>query len=420
MSSNRHFRRKGKRLGIADVISAEDYEGQPVNSKIELIRALVPLGLMAIKDMLEQEVCELAGARYGRGSEVFRHGTNPGSVALTGQRHPIRVPRLRVRAGGEMPLSSWAALQTADAPDERLLKRVLYGLSCRNYEAAAEAIPGAIGLARSSVSRGFVEASAAKLREFQERSLSRYDVVALLLDGKTFAEDSLVVALGITVLGGKILLGFVQTATENERVLTPFLRSLIERGLDPSAGLLVVIDGAKGLRAAALKAFNGKCAIQRCQWHKRQNVVAHLPKSEQAAWRKRLQRAYERPTYSEAKAALTRLQKELSLLNTSAAASLDEGFEETLTLHRLGLFQLLGVSLKTTNGIESVFSQVERYCSKVSRWSTSNQKQRWLAASLLDVEPRLRKLKGFRHLPQLRQALQRELKINLRDNQRAA
>src|ERR1700693_5474213 len=142
MSSNRDFRRKGKRFGTADVISAADYEGQPVNSKIELIRALVPLGLMAIKDMLEHEVCELAGARYGRGSEVFRHGTNPGSGALAGPRPPTLVPRLRARAGGEMPLSSWAALQTADAPDERLLKRVLYGLSCRNYEAAAEAIPG--------------------------------------------------------------------------------------------------------------------------------------------------------------------------------------------------------------------------------------------------------------------------------------
>ena len=90
------------------------------------------------------------------------------------------------------------------------------------------------GRSGSTVSRAFIEASAAKLRALQERDLSREDVVALVLDGKTFAESTMVVALGITMTGEKRFLGFVETDTENEKVLTPFLRSLVERGLDVS------------------------------------------------------------------------------------------------------------------------------------------------------------------------------------------
>ena len=90
-------------------------------------------------------------------------------------------------AGGEIPLRSYEELSPDGAVNELLLRRVLYGISCRNYESAAEAIPGAIGLSSSTVSRGFVQASGAKLREMQERDLSAEDVVAIFLDGKMFA-----------------------------------------------------------------------------------------------------------------------------------------------------------------------------------------------------------------------------------------
>ena len=192
----------------------------------------------------------------------------------------------------------------------------------------------------------------------------------------------------------------------------PFLRSLVERGLDVSQGLLVVLDGGKGLRAAVRKAFRDRALVHRCQWHKRENVVSDLPTTEQAAWRQRLQRAYTRPTYEEAVAALDTLHRELTARNQSAAASLAEGLDETLTLHRLGLYGVLGRSLKTTNCLESVNALVEERCAKVDHWQNSSQRHRWLATALLDIEPRLRKLMGYRHLPTLRTALKRALKID--------
>jgi putative transposase len=239
-------RKKRKRIGPPQVIRREDYQGQDVNGRLELIRALIPLGLIAVYEELEAEVEQLAGPRYRRkpeGVEHYRHGTNRGSVKLAGQRIPVSVTRVR-GPGGESPLASYRRLHKGEDHDEGLFRRVLYGISCQDYEAAAEAVPGAIGLSGSTVSRQFIEASQAKLREFQERDLSGQDIVAIFVDGKSFADDQMVLALGVTMGGQKVMLGFVQTETENTRVLTSFFRSLLDRGLDVSRGALAVIDGA--------------------------------------------------------------------------------------------------------------------------------------------------------------------------------
>ena len=366
--------KKSRRLGEPEVMAREEYGELEVDVKIEMIRSLIPLGLMHVHELLDDEVKELAGERYARKDELERgrrHGTNPGTVGLAGQRVPIRVPRVRSQEGVEIPLRSYEALNDGGEVNDLLLKRVLYGISCRNYEAAAEAIPGAIGLSSSTVSRGFVQASAAKLREMQERDLSGEDVVALFLDGKSFADAMMVIALGITLSGEKRFLGFVETDTENEKVLTPFLRSLLARGLDSSQGLLVIIDGGKSLKAAVKKAFRKRVLIQRCQWHKRENVVSYLSKGEQASLRKRLQSAYNRPEYKEALAALDQLHDELEERNQSAAASLEDGIEETLTLHRLGVYGVPAVR------IALLFRSLPRKkSSSITRWVRKRGRRR--------------------------------------------
>ena len=248
-----------------------------------------------------------------------------------------------------------------------------------------------------------------------------------LVQGKTIGIDATTLEANAALRsivrrdsGETYQVGFVETDTENEKVLTPFLRSLVERGLDVSQGLLVVLDGGKGLRAAVRKAFRHRALVQRCQWHKRENVVSYLAKREHASWRQRLQRAYNRPTYDEAVTALTALHRELEHRNQSAARSLAEGLNETLTLHRLGLYGVLGRSLKTTNGLESVNALVEERCAKVDHWQNSSQRHRWLATALLDIEPRLRKVMGYRHLPTLRVALKAELKIDTTPSEKEA
>ena len=97
--------KKTKRLGPVRVIRPEQYEGFDVDSKLECIHALIPLGLMRIQELLEDEVGALAGARYARKSSLLpgrRHGSNPGSVQLAGQRHPFQIPRVQYVTGGEI------------------------------------------------------------------------------------------------------------------------------------------------------------------------------------------------------------------------------------------------------------------------------------------------------------------------------
>jgi len=406
----RQIRRKGKHVGPVPVpvTAAPD-----IDARVALIQALIPVGLERVHELLQEEVEHLAGQWYqreGRQPGYVRWTSQRGSIYLADQKLPITVPRVRDRLRDqEVPLQSYERLQRPRAVDMGLLHKVLGGLSTREYARCAEAVPEAFGLSSSTVSRRFIRASARKLRELSERRLEGYDLVALMLDGKTFAEDEMVVAVGVTITGEKVLLGFVQTATENRKVCAAFLRELVERGLRFDLGLLVVTDGAKGLHAAVREVFEAAAVLQRCQWHKRENVLEYLPERHRATFRRKLQAAYEHPTYEKAKRALGKVRAELVLLNASAAASLDEGLEETLTLHRLGIFHELGTSLKTTNALESIHARVESRTAKVDHWRNSEQKQRWLATALLDLEPRLRRIRNYRALPLLREAIRRQL-----------
>ena len=406
----RQIRRKGKDIGIVPVPATATAE---LDARIALIQALIPVALERVQAELKADVERLAGERYVREGRLPGHvrwTLQRGSIYLADQKIPIEVPRVRDRLRNqEVPLPTYERLQAPRTLDTGLLHKVLGGLSTREYERCAEAVPEAFGLSASTVSRRFKRASARKLQELSERRLEGYDLVTLLLDGKTFAEDEMVTAVGVTITGEKVLLGFVQTATENRKVCAAFLRELVERGLRVDLGLLVITDGAKGLHAAVREVFGTAALLQRCQWHKRENVLAYLPDRHRATFRRKLQAAYDQPTYDKAKRALGKVRAALILLNVSAASSLDEGLEETLTLHRLGVFQQLGTSLNTTNALESIHARVESRTAKVDHWRNSEQKQRWLATALLDLEPRLRRIRNYRALPLLREALRRQM-----------
>ena len=397
-------------------------EAMAVDVKVEMIQALIPIGLRYVKEVLEQEVKQLAGERYQRNGLPGhdRWGEQGGSVYLLDHKLPIMVPRVRDQSEGkEVRLRSYEQLQEPRDRDEGVLRRILRGLSCRSYEDCATEVPEAFGMSGSSVSRRYIRASARELRRLCERRLEGYDIVVLILDGKRFGSDEMVIALGVSSDGRKIPLGFIQTGAENERVCREMLEGLLERGLKVEPGLLCVIDGSKGLRKAIYGVFGNKALVQRCQWHKRENVVGYLPKTMQAQMRRKLQGAYQEPTYERAKEKLLKIRKELQLINQSAVSSLDEGLEETLTLHRLGLFRELGVSFKTTNCIESLMALIGQRTDKVDYWRNSDQKHRWLGAALLDIEPRLRRVKGYRHLPQLRIAIHKDTEKQKVDQKQA-
>lgn len=82
-----------------------------------------------------------------------------------------------------------------------------------------------------------------------------------------------------------------------------------------------------------------------------------------------------------------------------AARSLDEGFDETLTINRLGLSEQLRRLFSSTNIIESCFSLADDLCRNVKRWRDANMAWRWAGTVLLEVEKRFHRIKGYRDLP---------------------
>jgi transposase-like protein len=396
------------RMDFAGEAEASFYD---VDSLVESIQMLIPLGLKAVGEALQAEVALLAGESHARrDTSIRRWGYNDGSVYLGKQKVPVSVPRVRdVEACREIPLKTYEALRSPGVIEKSALALVLNGISQRKYEKAATLIPETFGIKSSSVSRHFVKASALELKKFLGRDLSGEDIVSIFVDGKRFAEHGIIVALGVTVGGKKTPLGFIESATENHAVCRDFINGLVERGLKVDDGILFVVDGSKGLHKGIKEALGERAFIQRCQWHKRENVVKYLDKRHQGRFRAKLQGAYEEPSYEKAKARLLVIRKELSLVNESAVASLDEGLEETLTLHKLGMFGKLGRSFKTTNCLESVNRQLGMYTGRVCRWRNSNMRQRWVASALMEIEPRLRKVSGYKHLPELREIMKRVL-----------
>jgi transposase-like protein len=378
-------------------------------SRLAAIQALIPLGLAAVGEELCKDLLELAGEKHQRDGIGHRWGFNDGSVYLADQKVHVRVPRVRSKTDGqELPLPAYERLQEPGVVEELALKRVINGISTGRYKEAALCVPETFGIARNSVSRKWIRASARKLKALQERSLKKHDFVAMILDGKTFGENEIIIALGITLQGDKVILGFIEANTENFVVCRDYLNGLIGRGLNIDQEILIVIDGGKGLRKAVDVVLGAKAFVQRCQFHKRENVMGYLSKERQSEFKKKLQGAYEENGYAEAREKLLAIRRELKGINLSAVKSLDEGFEETLTLHRLGMFEKLGISLKTTNLLENINGSLERLTGRVCRWRVSDQRQRWVGAALLEIEPGLRRLKGYQHLPTLRLAMKAE------------
>lgn len=239
--------RKAKAVEMRDL---EEYGAMEMDSKVALINELIPIGLMHVKAVLQDEVTALAGEKYKRNGlhGHDRWGKQQGSIYIQEQRIPIMVPRVRNSIRDrEVKLRAYEQMQEPGAAaNDRLLRKVLHGLSCGRYRECSEAIPEALSLSPSTVSRRYLRASRRKLKEIVERRLDGYSFVAIVLDGKSFGDDGLIMAVGVTTGGKKVLLGIIQSGSENHTVCRDFLKSLINRGLRYEDGLLCVIDGAKG------------------------------------------------------------------------------------------------------------------------------------------------------------------------------
>lgn len=383
--------------------------------KLDLVQNHLSICQIMLNELFEEEVCQKAGERYSHSKpndgKYSRWGYNPGSVHIGDKKLRMDIPRIRDNDNGKFEgLESYDQVRRVEMPTDQLLQGVLKGLSMRDYEGVIDHLGEAFGLSKSSISRSFVEKTEERLKEFESRNLSNYDITAIFIDGKYLAKEQIMIVLGVTMQGDKIPLGFLQTHTENSGPIKDLFTSLIDRGLKYEQGILFIVDGAKGIRKAIEEVFKDKQVIQRCTWHKRENVEKYLKEEDQNWFRAEYNAAISQPKHKDAEAAIKELIKKLEQLNISAARSLEEGLSGgILTLHKLGVNTYLERSFKTTNPIENLNSQLGKYLRKVKRWKNSNMRYRWVASGLLEIEGNMKKINNYKKLPLLRKAIQKHL-----------
>jgi len=366
----------------------------------ELVRQA---GLQLMDLLMQEEVRELVGERSQRQAErsANRWGSEQGYCVVMGQKVPVKRPRVRTTDDQEVRLGSYEMFHRGEPLTETVWEKLMLGLSTRKYGQAVRQFSEAYGLEKSAISEHFIAASRAKLKDLMESRLDKTRLCALLIDATPFEGQQMVVALGIGQDGRKTILGIRQGATENATVVGELLGDLVSRGLDFTEPRLYVLDGGKALTAAVKRYAGESAAIQRCQVHKRRNVLDHLTDEQKPGIAKRLHAAYALEDYATAKQALNKLHRELMDLNPSAARSLGEGMEETLTVHRLHVPMQLRKTLASTNVIESAFSTVERVCRNVKRWHDGDHRERWVGSGLLVAQKQFRRIIGYKQIPAL-------------------
>jgi transposase-like protein len=369
----------------------------------DLLSLVHQLGLQAVAAMLEAERTKLCGERYKHDASrrATRAGSTRGELALGGRRVALKRPRVVDRDGHEVPLDTWSELGSTDPLDLRALEQMAIGVATRKYARSLERLPDGVetrGTSKSAVSRRFVALTTEKLAEWMARPLGELDIWAVFIDGIHFGEHIVLCALGVDATGAKHVLGLWEGATENEVACKAMLENLVARGLKSNRSRLFIIDGSAGLRAAIRKHFGRRTLVQRCQVHKVRNVTGHLPDDRHADVRAAMREAYKCTKVETAKRLLNNLARSLQKKHPSAAASLREGLDETLTVIGLGLPARLTRSFSTTNPVENMNGSIRRTTRRVKRWDDGTMILRWVLVGVLEAARGFRRLKGHKDM----------------------
>ena len=371
----------------------------------------VHAGKQVLAAMMEADRAALCGPKGvpDAARRAVRGGTTGSKVVLGGQRIDIRRPRVRALDAGEVPLPTFAWAAGVDPLNTATMTAIAAGVSTRRYAKTVDRLPPdehSSATSSSAVSRRFVALSQQQLDGWLQRKLDKLDLSGVMIDGIHFRDSVILVALGIDAKGNKHVLGLREGSTEATRVVRSLLSDLIDRGLDAQRMRLWVIDGGKALRKAIVETFGPLALVQRCQEHKRRNVIEHLPEQMHVSINRALRDVWSSRDNKLARKQMMRLAASLQARHPGAAASLHEGMEETLTLQAMGIAGALYRTLRTTNPIENLNGSVAHYSRNVRRWKDASMILRWAASSLSDASGRFRKLRGFAEMRNLLAALE--------------
>ena len=379
-----------------------------------LLNLSIELGFEVMRQILELDVEALAGkkGKHNPNRTAYRHGNEPTKVVLGGEKRSIDKPRVRSTSGVELPLTSLVQFQNEDSLSQAVLAKLLRGVSTRKYAGTMEhPSPDSTCTSKSEVNRRFIAALEPMVTEFLSRHLED-DYPVIMIDGMSIGEMTVLAAMGIKGDGTKQMLSVMEGGSENHLVANALLADLVGRGLAADIPRLFVLDGSKALHKAVKDTFGEYATVQRCQVHKKRNVLSHLPKSEQSNVGLAISRAYLEFDYDKAKNVLLLIADNLECRYPTAANSLLEGLEETLTVHRLEIPALLRQTLCSTNPMESANSVCMGIVRRIKNWKNGEMILRNIAAGFLETEKSFRRIKGYRQIPILTSSLFSLLKLD--------
>ena len=380
-----------------------------VDAQAELQELVVQSGLKVLEAMLEEDRVAGCGPRYAHPPErrTSRAGHAPSEVVLGGRKVALRRPRGR-HAGQEVAVPTFRAFAADDPLNRRVVEQMLVGVATRQYGRSLEPLGPdgrTRGTSKSAVSRRFVAQTQAQLDAGRATPLADLDLAVLLLAGVHVGHPCIVVALGIDVTGQKHALGVWEGSTEHTTVCQGLLTNLQSRGLRTARSVLVILDGAKALHTAVTQTFGAAAVLQRCQIHKQRNVLEYLPQAPRPWVQAILTRAYTHRNVKAARRLLQDLARRLDTDHPSAATSVRDGLDETLTILGFGLSERRQRSLATTNAAESLLSRTRHVKRHVKRWRGGAMVLRWVAAGVLEATKGFRRIKGCKDMSQLVAAL---------------
>ena len=385
--------------------------GAFANIEKSFFELCIDSGQQVLSAMMEQDREDLCGPRWKRDPDrsAGRAGTTKSEVTLGGRRIAITRPRVRSKEGIEVELPSFAFAANRDPLDRPTLNAVACGISNRKYARSLDPLPEEIedrSTSKSSVSRRYVAMTTKQMTSWLTAPLGDRHFPIVMIDGIHLGDHLVLIALGIDFEGKKRILGLREGDTENGQVARALLRDLLDRGLEQERARLFVIDGAKALTSAIQKTFGSLAEIQRCQIHKRRNILGHLPARLQEGVKAILKEAWSLGDAKVAKRRLERLASSLEAKHPGAAASVLEGLDATLTLQRLGIGGVLYKKLRTTNAIENLNSGIVTYSRNVKRWQGGSMGVRWVSAAIVEAEKKFHRIKGWREIEKLVRALE--------------
>ena len=382
-------------------------------------------GQQVLRAMMEQDREDLCGPRWKRDPDrrAGRAGTTKSEVTLGGRRIGVSRPRVRSQKGEEMVLPSFAFAASRDPLDRHTLNAVACGISSRKNARSLDPLPDRMqqrSTSKSSVSRRFVAMTTKQMTSWLTTPIGDRHFPIIMIDGIHMGDHLVLIALGIDFEGKKQVLGLREGDTENGQVARALLWDLVERGLEPERARLFVIDGAKALTSAIVKVFGPLAKIQRCQIHKRRNILGHLPERLHENVKAVLKEAWSLADAKLAKRRLQRLASSLEANHPGAAASVLEGLDETLTLQKLGIGGTLYKKLRSTNAIENLNSGIASYSKNVKRWQGGKMVIRWVSAAIVEAEKKFRRVQGWRDIKRLIRALEATLQKQEAEAKRVA